>query len=73
MVLKQIEERAVNIQTANNKTLYEFNGKIFISTERFSGFFNAVVLDGDKLVFFDGVSPFARILDKKYWNSIKFE
>lgn len=73
MIVKKLNEMAVNVEKHNNKVLFEFDGRIFVSCTKFSGYFIAIVLDEDKLVCFDGISCFARVIPQSEWDSVKFE
>ena len=68
-IIQKIKELADSIEESNNKTLFHSNSGFNLSSPNVNGIFNDIVLDEDKLLFFDN-NPYIRNIKKKNWDSI---
>lgn len=65
MLIESIKEKGEEVERQGDKTLYHFESGVIVNSPNFSGIFYDIVVETGKIVLFDGISPFARVVQEK--------
>ena len=68
MLIESIKEKGEEVERQGDKTLYHFESGIIVNSPNFSGIFYDIVVETGKIVLFDGISPFARVVQERDWK-----
>lgn len=65
MLIDEIKEIGEKTDENGDKTLYHFKTGVIVNSPKFNGIFYDIVVETGRIVLFDGISPFARVIEEK--------
>ena len=65
MLIESIKEKGEEVERQGDKTLYHFESGVIVNSPNFSGIFYDIVVETGKIVLFDGINPFARVVQER--------
>ena len=65
MLIEKIKENGEFQERHGDKALYHFKSGVIVNSPNFNGIFYDIVVETGRIVLFDGISPFARVIEEK--------